>query len=83
MRCRRRSRARPSQHPEILNFKYLGLSINADQRLKIDMFAADAYKERHGKLPSKKLYRGIPASIYPAADVDTLDSFTKGMVKRG
>jgi hypothetical protein len=63
--------------------KYLGLSINADQRLKIDMFAADAYKERHGKPPSKKLYRGIPASVYPAADVDILDSFIKGVVKRG
>jgi hypothetical protein len=52
------------------------------QLLKVEMFAADAYKERHGRPPSKKLYRGIPASIYPAGDEDILDSFIKGVVKR-
>ncbi len=63
--------------------RYLGLRLNADQLRHVEMFAADAYKERHGRPPSKKLFRGIPASIYPAADVDILDSLIKGVVNRG
>jgi hypothetical protein len=47
------------------------------------MFAADAYKERYGKPPSKKMYRGIPASVYPAADVDIIDSLIRGVAARG
>jgi hypothetical protein len=31
--------------------KYLGLSISANQRIKIEIFANDKYKERHGSLP--------------------------------
>jgi hypothetical protein len=63
--------------------KYLGLSISANQRIKIEMFANDAYKERHGKPPSTRLYRGTQAFAYPAADVDILDATIKGVVMRG
>jgi hypothetical protein len=63
--------------------KYLGLSISANQRIKIEMFANDAYKERHGKPPSTRLYRGTQAYAYPAADVDILDATIKGVVMRG
>ena len=47
------------------------------------MFASDAYKQRHGKLPSTRLYRGTQAYAYPAADVDLLDAAIKGIVARG
>lgn len=63
--------------------KYLGLSISANQRIKIEMFANDAYKERHGKPPSTRLYRGTQAYAYPAADLDILDSIIRGVVKGG
>jgi hypothetical protein len=63
--------------------RYLGLSINASQRMKIEMFANDKYKERHGSLPSTLLYRGTQAYAYPAADLDILDATIKGVLKRG
>lgn len=63
--------------------KYLGIRLNADQLMKVEMFAADAYKDRHSKLPIKKLVRGLPASVYPAADVDILDSLIRGVATRG
>lgn len=63
--------------------KYLGLSISANQRIKIEMFANDKYKERHGSLPLTRLYRGTQAYAYPAADVDILDATIKGVVARG
>lgn len=63
--------------------KYLLVKLNADQLMKVEMFAADAYKERHGKPPFKKLLRGMPASVYPAADVDILDSLIRGVATRG
>ena len=63
--------------------KYLGVRLNADQLMKVEMFAADAYKDRHSKLPIKKLVRGLPASVYPAADVDILDSLIRGVATRG
>lgn len=59
--------------------KYLGIKLNADQLMKVEMFAADAYKDRHSKLPIKKLFRGMPASVYPAADVDIIDSLIRGV----
>jgi hypothetical protein len=63
--------------------KYLGLSVNADQRLKIEMFANDAYQQRHGQFPKRQLFRGYQAFAYPAADVDILDATIKGVVARG
>lgn len=63
--------------------RYLGVSISANQRIKIDMFALDAYKERHGKLPSTQLYKGTQAYVYPAKDLDILDATIMGVVKRG
>jgi len=47
--------------------RYLGVSINADQRLKIEMFANANYQ--HGQLP-KQPYRGNQAFAYPVADLD-------------
>ena len=55
--------------------KYLGLTINADQRMKIEMFVNDDYKERHGQLPSRlkrelsyHLQVGIDIRIEPCLD---------------
>lgn len=63
--------------------RYLGLSINANQRIKIEMFANDAYQKRHGKPPGMQLYRGSQAFAYPAADLDILDGMIRGVVKGG
>jgi len=63
--------------------KYLGLTINADQRLKIEMFANETFKERHGQLPKRQPYRGSQAFAYPAADLDILDATIRGVVKEG
>ena len=63
--------------------KYLGVTINADQRLKIEMFANVNYQERHGQLPKRQPYRGNQAFAYPVADVDILDANIRGVVKQG
>ena len=63
--------------------RYLGVTINADQRLKIEMFANANYQERHGQLPRRQPYRGNQAFAYPAADLDILDNTIKGVVKQG
>jgi hypothetical protein len=63
--------------------RYLGLTISANQRIKIEMFANDAYQKRHGKPPAMQLYRGSQAFAYPAADLDILDNTIKGVVKQG
>ena len=63
--------------------KHLGLEISANQRTKIEMWANESYKERHGQVPQKQLYRGTQASVYPAKDVDILDATIKGVVMRG
>jgi len=63
--------------------RYLGITINADQRLKIEMFANANYQERHGQLPKRQPYRGNQAFAYPAADLDILDNTIKGVVKQG
>ncbi len=60
--------------------KYLGSTINADQRLKIEMFANDDYKKRHGQLPKRRPHRGTQAFAYPAADLDILDNTIRGVV---
>lgn len=53
--------------------KHLGLKSNADQRLHIDMYVADFYKERHGKPPGKQLFKNTQSTAIPATDVDLLD----------
>lgn len=63
--------------------KHLKLEISANQRMKIEMFANDAYKERHGQIPQKQLYRGTQASVYPTKDLDILDATIKGVVRGG
>jgi len=63
--------------------KHLGLSISANQRIKIEMFANDKYKERHGNPFSTKLYRGTRVYAYPASDLDILDAAIKGVVRMG
>ncbi len=63
--------------------RYLGVTINADQRLKIEMFANANYQERHGQFPKRQPYRGTQAFAYPAADLDILDNTIRGVVKQG
>ena len=63
--------------------KHLGLEISANQRMKIEMWANESYKERHGQIPLKQLYRGAQATVYPAKDVDILDATIKGVIKGG
>ena len=63
--------------------KHLGLEISANQRTKIEMWANESYKERHGQIPKKQLYRGAQATVYPAKDVDILDATIQGVVAQG
>ncbi len=63
--------------------KHLGLEISANQRMKIEMWANESYKERHGHIPLKQPFRGTQASAYPAADLDILDATIKGVIKGG
>ena len=63
--------------------KHLGLEISANQRMKIEMWANESYKERHGQIPIKQPFRGTQASAYPTADLDILDATIKGVVKQG
>ena len=63
--------------------KELGLQISANQRMKIEMWANESYKERHGQIPKKQPFRGTQASAYPAADLDILDATIKGVVAQG
>jgi hypothetical protein len=59
------------------------LSISANRRIKVEMFASDVYKERHGKPPSIQLYREAQAYAYPAKDLEILDATIKGVVRGG
>lgn len=63
--------------------KHLGVEISADQRMKIEMWANESYKERYGHNPQKQLYRGAQASVYPAKDVDILDATIMGVARGG
>jgi hypothetical protein len=47
--------------------KYLGIRLNADQLMKVEMFAADAYKERHSKLPIKKRLQRTASFCLPSS----------------
>ena len=63
--------------------KHLGLEISASQRMKIEMWANESYKERHRQIPNKQPFRGTQASAYPAADLDILDATIQGVVAQG
>ncbi|WP_017653103.1 hypothetical protein [Fortiea contorta] len=54
--------------------KYLGIEITDNQLIHIELYANDAFKQRHGTLPKKKLFRNIESFTYPQSDVDILDA---------
>lgn len=54
--------------------KYLGREINDNQLIHIELYANDAFKQRHGTLPKKKLFQNIESFSYPKSDVDILDA---------
>ncbi len=56
--------------------------MTASQRLHIEMEAAEAYKQRHGKLPAKEQVKGKYYDVYPAADLDLLDAAIERVLKR-
>lgn len=63
--------------------KELGLEISANQYAKIEMWANESYKQRHGELPKRQPFRGTQAFAYPLADLDILDATIKGVVAQG
>ena len=56
--------------------------VTASQRLHIDMEAAEAYKERHGKPPAKEQVKGKYYDVYPTADLDLVDEAIERVLKR-
>jgi hypothetical protein len=56
--------------------------VTASQRMHIEMEAASAYKERHGKPPAQEQVKGKYYDVYPAADLDLLDAAIKQVLKR-
>jgi hypothetical protein len=62
--------------------KALKKKVAASQRLHIDMEAAEAYKQRHGKPPAKEQVKGKYYDIYPATDLDLVDEAINLVLKR-
>jgi hypothetical protein len=62
--------------------KALKKKVSSSQRLHIDMEAAEAYKERHGKPPAKEQLKGKYYDIYPTADLDLVDEAIERVLKR-
>jgi hypothetical protein len=62
--------------------KALKKKVNSSQRLHIDMEAAEAYKERHSKSPSKEQLKGKYYDIYQASDLDLVDEAIERVLKR-
>jgi hypothetical protein len=56
--------------------------VTASQQLHIEMEAAEAYKERHGKPPAKEQVKGKYHDVYPTADLDLLDAAIERVLKR-
>ena len=56
--------------------------VTASQRLHIEMEAAEAYKQRHGKPPAKEQVKDKYHDVYPAADLDLLDAAIERVLKR-
>lgn len=54
--------------------KYLGREITGHQLIHIELYANDAFKERHGTLPKRQLFHGTQSFAYPNLDVDILDA---------
>lgn len=62
--------------------KVLKKKVTASQRLHIEMEAAEAFKERHGKPPTKEQSQGKYHDVYPDADLDLLDAAIERVLKR-
>lgn len=54
--------------------KYLRREITDNQLIHIELYANDAFKQRHGTLPKKKLFQNIEFFTYPKTDIDILDA---------
>jgi hypothetical protein len=83
-------RKTPASEPEPLSkswmvgerIKALKRKVTSTQRLHIDMEAAEAYKERHGKPPAKEQSKGKYYDVYPADDLDLVDGAIERVLKR-
>ncbi|HEY9671433.1 MAG TPA: hypothetical protein V6D11_08320 [Waterburya sp.] len=62
--------------------KALKKKVNSSQRLHIEMEAAEAYKQRHSKLPAKEQSKDKYYDIYPASDLDLVDEAIERVLKR-
>ena len=77
-----------SEEPEVKSWmigdrvKALKKKVTASIRLHIDMEAAEAYKERHGRPPAKEQVKDKYNDIYPAADIDLVDEAIDRVLKR-
>jgi hypothetical protein len=56
--------------------------VTASQRMHIEMEAASAYKERHGKPPAQEQVKGKYHDVYPSSDLDLLDAAIERVLKR-
>jgi hypothetical protein len=56
--------------------------VTASQRMHIEMEAASAYKERHGKSPAKEQVKGKYEDVYPESDLDLVDEAIERVLKR-
>jgi hypothetical protein len=62
--------------------KVLKKKVTAQQRLHIEMEAAEAFKQRHGKPPAKEQLKGKYYDVYPAGDLDLMDDAIKRVLER-
>jgi hypothetical protein len=72
-----RQKTKRSPEPEFWTIKarakHLGLTVNANHFLHVEMYVNEDYKERHGKLPKRELVKNTQTFVYPSTDVDILD----------
>lgn len=62
--------------------KHLGLKSSANQRVHLELYLAESYKERNGKPPGKQTYKNKSCTIVPASDVDLLDEAINKALKQ-
>lgn len=62
--------------------KFLKLKTTADMRMHIEMEAAAAYKEKHGKLPLKQLSKQKQCDVYNHVDLEMLDLIINKVIDR-
>ena len=62
--------------------KVLQKKVNSSQRLHIEMEAAEAYKQRHSKPPTKEQLKGKYVDIYPTNDLDLVDEAINRVLQR-